>query len=1170
MQFIGKLLGDPNQRDLRAIQPIIDKINALEPTIQKLSDEQLAAKTQQFRSQLAIFLKGGMVLEDELVKLFREALQTVEPLADKCSDKQLHAAVTEYRQELERRRSPEQNLRDNLQDTLSECFEKSYAQLSSALNTLRITAAMDLAEERQEWPDEAKDPHSAILSLLKDIEPVIKEIDDDFLDEAFEQAWPRFEQARSNAPNKDEGADERLEQLLGDILRHLQLEIVAIKAEEMDKLVPEMAKRYRTGKTLDDLLPEAFAVVREAGLRTIKMRHYDVQLIGGVVLHQGKIAEMRTGEGKTLVATLPIYLNALTGKGVHLVTVNDYLARRDAEWMGNIYKFLGLTVGVLVNAVEPQSFERRAAYQADITYGTNNEFGFDYLRDNMVTSLDQTVQRDLNYAIVDEVDNILIDEARTPLIISGQGQESTDQYVKFARWVPRLKPEIDYTIEEKTRTVILTEAGIEKLEQLSGIANLYDENNLDISRYMENAIKAEIIFKRDKDYIVKDGEVIIVDEFTGRQMPGRRYSEGLHQAIEAKEGVKVQRENHTLATITFQNYFRLYKKLAGMTGTALTEAQESDKIYHLDVVVIPTNKPMIRQDLPDLIYRSTEAKFRAVVEEIKELYEKGQPVLVGTTSVETSEYLSDLLDKQGVPHHVLNAKHHEREAQIVAQAGRSGAVTIATNMAGRGTDILLGGNPAGYFESILRKHAEQVDYIREMPERNEDERAEKEEAIQQYIDNMTEDEKNELIEQKIRECEEDHQRVVSLGGLQIIGTERHESRRIDNQLRGRAGRQGDPGSSRFFLALDDELMRRFATDRVAKVMEMVGTEEDMPLESNMVSRFIEQAQTKVEGYNFDIRKNVVDYDDVIAEQRKVIYADRRAVLERADMHERILDMIRSEVSRVVDSCIPTNMVTEEEQLERLFNVLETWVHIPDELVPENVYAVRREELKKKLTDLVIDHYEEQGRKLAKLKAENPDREVETLGDFERLFTLQVVDRLWMDHIDALDVMRSGISLRSYGQRDPLVEFKNEAFKMFEDLKLLIQHYIVDNLLRLLRNELILVEQRPAPKRKIDARSTSPRNLRTNADDIAKAAGQAKSDGADGHARGTGRSLVSRGTAGARPHSPNGRGSSINRGAMGGQPVLATQSPRPVAPGRIGRNDPCPCGSGKKYKKCHGA
>src|SRR6266849_6361572 len=1173
MQLIGKLMGDPNQRDLKAIQPIIDKINALEPAMQKLSDEELRAKTVQFRSQLALHLKGGMVLEDQLVKLFREALQTVEPLANKCSDAQLYAAVTEYRQAIERRRDPEYDLRDNLQDTLSECFEKSYEQLAPTLNALRVTAAMDLAEERQKWPDEAKDPQSATLSLLKDIEPDLKEVDDEFLNEAFERAWPRFEEARRNAADKDEGADERLEQLLGNILNHLQLEIVAIKAEAMDKLVPEMANShdksgsYKTGKTLEDLLPEAFAVVREAGRRTIKMRHYDVQLIGGVVLHQGKIAEMRTGEGKTLVATLPVYLNALTGKGVHVVTVNDYLARRDAEWMGHIYKFLGLVVGVIVNAVEPQSPERRAAYQADITYGTNNEFGFDYLRDNMATALEQTVQRELNYAIDDEVDNILIDEARTPLIISGQGQESTDQYVKFARWVPRLKAETDYTVEEKTRTVILTEAGIEKLEQLSGIKDIYSENNLDLTRYMENAIKAQIIFKRDKDYIVKDGEVIIVDEFTGRQMPGRRYSEGLHQAIEAKEGVKVQRENHTLATITFQNYFRLYKKLAGMTGTALTEAQELDKIYKLDVVVIPTHKPMIRKNLPDLIYRTTSAKFNAVVEEIKELHEIGEPVLVGTTSVETSEYLSDLLEKQGIPHHVLNAKHHEREAQIVAQAGRSGVVTIATNMAGRGTDILLGGNPAGYSDAILRKHAEHVDYIRDMPDRNEDEHAEKEEAIQQYIDNMTEEEKNELFEQKIRECEADHERVVELGGLHIIGTERHESRRIDHQLRGRSGRQGDPGSSRFYLSLEDELMRRFAADRVSKVMEMVGMEEDMPLESNMVSRFIEQAQTKVEGYNFDIRKNVVDYDDVIAQQRQVIYADRRAVLERADMHERILGMIRAEVSKVVDTCIPANMVTEEEELEKLFSILETWVHVPEEIVPENIHAVRREELKRKLIDLVIDHYEEQGRNLDKLRAENPDRNVETLGDFERLFTLQVVDRLWMDHIDALDVMRSGIGLRSYGQRDPLVEFKNEAFRMFEDLKQLIQHYIVDNLLRLVRNELKLVEQRPAPRRK------APRNLRTNVDDIARASGQAKIDTrsassaheshdksgtyGDGHARGTVKHAASTG-AGARH---NGRG---------GRAAVAMPSPRPATPARIGRNDPCPCGSGKKYKKCHGA
>src|SRR5436189_1623082 len=516
---------------------------------------------------------------------------------------------------------------------------------------------------------------------------------------------------------------------LVDQINELEPELEKLSDEQLRARTGEFKQRLADGAELDDLLVEAFATVREASKRTLGQRHFDVQLMGGIVLHRGMIAEMKTGEGKTLVSTLPVYLNALTGKGVHIVTVNDYLAHRDAEWMGQIYKFLGLTVGILVNAVEPLTDERRAAYQADITYGTNNEFGFDYLRDNMVGSLDQMVQRDLNYAIVDEVDNILIDEARTPLIISGQAQESTNMYAQFARWAPRLKRETDYTVEEKTRSVILTDAGIDKLEQIAGVKTIYDENNLDLTRYMENAIKAQIIFKRDKDYIVKDGEVIIVDEFTGRQMPGRRYSEGLHQAIEAKEGVKVQRENHTLATITFQNYFRLYEKLAGMTGTALTEAEELHKIYKLDVISIPTHKPMIREDLPDLIYRTADGKFRAVVEEIKELHAQGQPVLVGTTSVEISEHLSELLDRQGIPHNVLNAKHHEREAQIVAQAGRSGAVTIATNMAGRGTDILLGGNPQGYFDSILRKYAEQVDFIRDMPERNEDERAEKEEAI---------------------------------------------------------------------------------------------------------------------------------------------------------------------------------------------------------------------------------------------------------------------------------------------------------------------------------------------------------------------------------------------------------------------------------------------------------
>ncbi len=1141
MQLLGKILGDPNKRDLRVIDPVIEKINALEAAMKKLSDEELAAKTVQFRSQLALYLKGGLVLEDDLLALFRKALNDVESLVEQCTDADLRTAVTEYRQKVEQRRNPEYDLRDNLQVTLSELFEHSYEKLTPKLNLLRVTKVMDIAEERQEWPDEASDPQKVTLALLTEVEPILKDIDDDELAEAFQSAWAVFEAARDSAANKDDGADERLEDMLGSILKQLQPEIVALKAEVMDKLIPDMVKRLRTGKTLDDLLPEAFAVVREAGWRRIKMRHYDVQLIGGVVLHQGKIAEMRTGEGKTLVATLPVYLNALTGKGVHVVTVNDYLAKRDAEWMSNIYTFLGLTVGIIVNGVEPQTGERRAAYQADITYGTNNEYGFDYLRDNMVASLEQAVQRELNFAIVDEVDNILIDEARTPLIISGQGQESTDQYVKFARWAPRLKPELDYTIEEKTRTVILTDAGIEKIEQLAGVANIYDEDNLDLTRYMENAIKAEIIFKLDKDYIVKDGEVIIVDEFTGRQMPGRRYSEGLHQAIEAKEGVAVQRENHTLATITFQNFFRLYNKLGGMTGTALTEAEELHKIYKLDVMVIPTHKEMIRKDMPDLIYRSTQGKFNAVVEEIKERHEVGQPVLVGTTSVETSEYLSDLLDKQGIPHSVLNAKHHEREAQIVAQAGRSNAITIATNMAGRGTDILLGGNPEGYFESILRTHAEHVDFIRAMPTSSQDERDEKEDAIRQYIEEMSEAEKDELFQRKVLECKEDHDRVLELGGLHIIGTERHESRRIDNQLRGRAGRQGDPGSSRFFLALDDELMRRFAADRVAKVMERVGMEEDMPLESRLVSNFIESAQTKVEGYNFDIRKNVVEYDDVIAKQREVIYADRRAVLERGDMRERILSMIRAEVSKLVDTCIPGNMLTEEEQLEMLFKAMEVWVHIPEEMVPENLNAVRREDIKQDLITLVLDHYEQRDEDLKRQAREQGVEDADLLRDFERSYLLQVVDRLWMDHIDSLDVMRAGIGFRSLGQRDPLVEFKNEAFRMFEDLKQAIQHYTVDALLKLLRNDLTVTVNKPEPQRK------APRNVRTNADAIAKASGQAKSEG-DTQAK-------------ANPRR-NGNASHKNNGA--------NTSSRPASLGRIGRNDPCPCGSGKKYKKCHGA
>ncbi|HLL79699.1 MAG TPA: SEC-C metal-binding domain-containing protein, partial [Ktedonobacteraceae bacterium] len=618
--------------------------------------------------------------------------------------------------------------------------------------------------------------------------------------------------------------------------------------------------------------------------------------------------------------------------------------------------------------------------------------------------------------------------------------------------------------------------------------------------------------------------------------------------IEAKEGVKVQHENRTLATITFQNYFRLYKKLAGMTGTALTEAEELFKIYKLEVIVIPTHKPMIRIDQPDLIYRTEDGKFRAVVEEIRELHEKGQPVLVGTTSVEISEHLSEMLDREGIPHNVLNAKHHAREAQIVAQAGRSGAVTIATNMAGRGTDIELGGNPAGYFDAILRKHAEQVDFIRDMPVQDDDDRLDKEEAIREYIANMTEEEKEELFQSKIRECQEDHNRVVELGGLRIIGTERHESRRIDNQLRGRAGRQGDPGSSRFYLSLEDDLMKRFAADRVSKFMEFAGMDEDMPLESGLVSRFIEQAQTRVEGYNFDTRKHVVEYDDVIAKQREVIYADRRAVLEHADLHERVLSMIRTEVQRIVEMQIPGTIVNEEEELEHLFNTLETWVHIPDDVLPDNIHAVRKNDLLHKLTDLVIEHYEERGNQLDAMVEQNPGLGIPSIRDLERSFTLQVIDRLWMDHIHAVDMLRNSIGFRSIAQRDPLVEFKNEAFRMFEELKAAIQHHIVDSLLKLLRDNITIRIEQPAPKRK-----AAPRNLRTNADDIARAVGQAKSDSStDGT------------SAGRRAAT-----STATRTSANGHAPVAPQAARQV-PAKIGRNDPCPCGSGKKYKKCHGA
>lgn len=940
-----------------------------------------------------------------------------------------------------------------------------------------------------------------------------------------------------------------------DQINALEDEMKALSDEELRERTADFKEELANGATLDDILPDAFAVVREASRRAIGMRHFDVQLIGGIVLHQGKIAEMRTGEGKTLVATLPAYLNALTGKGVHIVTVNDYLAQRDRDWMGKIFEFLGLTVGVILTTLPPQGPERRAAYAADITYGTNNELGFDYLRDNMVPDAALCVQRDLNFAIVDEVDNILIDEARTPLIISGQAEESDEIYKRFARVVPRLKPEEDYTVDLKQRTVSITDAGIDKVEHALGLRNLYDD--MELTRHLENALKASVLFKLDKDYIVRDGEVLIVDDFTGRVLVGRRYSEGLHQAIEAKEGVKIQNENRTMATITYQNYFRLYKKLAGMTGTALTEAEEFHKIYKLDVIVIPTNQPIARTDNPDFIYRSEEGKFGAVVEEIKARHEAGQPVLVGTTSVEISEYLSDLLKLQGVPHNVLNAKQHAREAQIVMQAGRSGAVTIATNMAGRGTDILLGGNPAAYVDSILVNRGIDLEFA-------------------------TEDDRQEALDEAKKLCEEDRKKVLAAGGLYIIGTERHESRRIDNQLRGRAGRQGDPGESRFFVSLQDELMRRFGSDRVAGLMGRIGIEDDMPLESKAVSGMLEQAQSKVEGANFDMRKHVVEYDDVISKQREVIYADRHKVLEHADMYDRIVEMIEHDVRRIVAEHTIPNM-PEEWDLDGIVKQFELWgIEVPDEVFPEQINRLKRDQLTEEMVKLALEGYGKREEDVIRVAKESNATHPGSffMRQFERAVILQVLDSLWRDHIDHLDEMRSGIGLRGLAQRDPLNEFKAEAFRAFERLKVELEHYIVD---MAMRGGPIRIEVQAPPEQAL------PRNLQTNAQAMAAESGQTK---------GTGTLAPSRPATGVRPTGtvPGGNGvkPTGNNGARNGsaksgkggnpkggngarpsghrpQPAHANMSASSSSANnaKIRRNDPCFCGSGKKYKQCHG-
>ncbi|HXG36229.1 MAG TPA: preprotein translocase subunit SecA, partial [Dehalococcoidia bacterium] len=889
----------------------------------------------------------------------------------------------------------------------------------------------------------------------------------------------------------------------------------------------EFKRRLAEGETLDDILPEAFAVVREASRRRLNMRHFDVQLLGGIILHQGKIAEMKTGEGKTLVATLSLYLNALSGLGCHLVTVNDYLAKRDVQWMGPIFHSLGLSIGVLQHETayrfNPQAnldnpslrylepVTRKQAYDADITYGTNNEFGFDYLRDNMVVDTDRLVQRQEHphhYAVVDEVDNILIDEARTPLIISGPAEETEEVYKRFARAVSRLRPEADYIVDHRHRSVSLTDVGSNRVEQALNINNIYDPQHYRLTRFLDAALKAQALYQRDRDYVVRDGEVIIVDEFTGRLMHGRRWSDGLHQAVEAKEGVRIQRESITYATITLQNYFRLYEKLAGMTGTAWTEREEFNTIYNLDVLVAPTHRDMIREDHPDVIFRSEEAKFRAVVREIEEMHGQGRPVLVGTVSIEKSERLADLLRRTSTCYsqecaqyysvcplkepQVLNAKHHEREAQIVAQAGRFGAVTIATNMAGRGTDIILGGNPESLAEELARKQDKNLVTLSEK--------------------------ESEKIRQEARSrWQVEHDKVVQAGGLHVVGTERHESRRIDNQLRGRSGRQGDPGSSRFFVSFQDDIMKRFSPEWVPNLLGRLGMEEDMPLESGMVSKAIEQAQTKVEGYNFDIRKHVVEYDDVMNRHRDLIYNERQKILAGAELKAHIQEMIEEEVNGLVDSFLGEDD-PEEWNLQGFLSELKAVFPPPQNLNEARLRQLDPEEVRAELLDHARSLY----------AAKEQELGAEKMRALERLLMLSAMDRLWVYHLTELDEMRQSAGLHGYGGRDPLVVYKSEAHDMWQQLLAHIRQNVVRSIYY------VTITQQPV------AQPVAPETVRESGPDEL---GQAEASAASGRQATRGRSAAATATA----------------------PAATAAFPR-----KVGRNDLCPCGSGRKYKKCHGS
>ena len=893
-------------------------------------------------------------------------------------------------------------------------------------------------------------------------------------------------------------------------INSLEPEMEKLTDHELKEKTNYFKKQLSEGKTLDDILPEAFAVVREASKRALGMRHFDVQLIGGIILHQGRIAEMKTGEGKTLVATLPVYLNALEGKGVHVITVNDYLAKRDSEWMGKLYKFLGLSVGLVIAGMDPNA--KQKAYAADITYGTNNEFGFDYLRDNMVIYKNQLVQRGLHYAIVDEIDSILIDEARTPLIISGRANESSDLYKKANDFVRRLEPKViieedvkdfeqaednekyDYIVDLKAKSASLTQKGIKKAEEFFGLENFNDLENSTLVHHVNQALRAHGVMKKDIDYIVKDGEVLIVDEFTGRIMYGRRYNNGLHQAIEAKERVKIADESKTLATITFQNYFRMYDKLSGMTGTAMTEEAEFEEIYNLDVVSIPTNKPMVRKDENDVIYKNENAKFRAVIESVKESHAKGQPVLIGTVSIEKSEKLSKLLNEARIPHEVLNAKSHEKEAMIVAQAGKYGAVTIATNMAGRGTDIMLGGNSEYLAKEEMRKNRVPEYLIEESNTYYETDDQDILRAREQF---------NKLVEKYEEQIKEEKQKVIAAGGLKIIGTERHESRRIDNQLRGRSGRQGDVGESKFYIGLDDDLMKIFGGDAITRVYNTLGADENMPIQSRMISKAVENAQKKVEGRNFSIRKNVLKYDDVMNVQREIIYKQRREVLDGKDLHENIVNMITTIAEETVSTYIEgedgktVNAESLNTEISNIFGID----------IAEFINAHEKD------SNAIVEELEKQA--IEKYQAKEEEITSEKMRELERVVMLKVVDEKWMNHIDSMDELKNGIGLRAYGQQDPVVKYRTEGMDMFEEMVANIKLDVVKILMNIRK-------QNGDVKRQEAAKITGAALEAINSVD-----------------------------GGKKINTPEYSQTVVNEGP------------------KIGRNDPCPCGSGKKYKNCCG-